>query len=330
VAVDVVTSRAGGVVPVPVTASGAAATSVMVRGMAARRLVVSSHPLSDAYDPHRHRAGGRHEEAKMSNPVLTRGFTVDEQRAGWAAADTVAAQSGLDAVMAGPVTTGRVMTMGNTVLAIGVCFVLLVGAGAVGWTIPESNPAGDLTLPWWLILLPLAGLGLVLLGLFRPRTSPIVAPVYSLMLGVFLGAVSKVYENQWDGVVVQAILATACVFLVVLALYALRVVKVTNRFIMGVAAATLGLVLLYAVGLLLNLFGIRLSFLYGSGPGAILISVVAVIVASLNLFIDFAVVERGVEARAPAYYEWYAAMGLMVTVVWLYLEMLRLLARLRG
>lgn len=266
----------------------------------------------------------------MSNPVLTRGFTAEDQRAGWAAADTAAARTGLDAGLQGPVVSGRVMTMGNAVLAIGVCFVLLVGAGAVGWTLPETSPAGDLTLPWWLILFPLVGLGLVLLGLFRPRTSPIVAPTYSIALGLFLGAVSKVYENQWDGIVVQAVLATACVFFVVLALYALRVVKVTNRFVMGVAAATLGLVLLYVVALLLSLVGIELSFVYGSGPGAILISVVAVVIASLNLFVDFAVVERGVEAGAPSYYEWYAAMGLMVTVVWLYLEMLRLIARLRG
>lgn len=268
----------------------------------------------------------------MSNPVLTRGFTAEDLRPGYAAGTKATKTVGWEASGGGPVvSTGRVMTMGNTVLAIGVCFVLLLGGGVVGWIATESAPAGQaVSIPGWVWVALLVAFALVLVGVFKPRAAPVVAPLYAIAEGIFLGSISKVFENQWDGIVVQAVLATASVFVVVLVLYALRVVKVTNRFVMGVLAATVGILLLYVFAIVLGLFGVELGFLYGGGPMAILISIAAVTIASLNLFIDFAVVERGVKAQAPAYMEWFAALGLMVTVVWLYLEMLRLLGNLRS
>ncbi|MBK9180172.1 MAG: Bax inhibitor-1/YccA family protein [Acidimicrobiales bacterium] len=266
----------------------------------------------------------------MSNPVLTRGFSEEDLRPGFAAADTAAASTGWGAAGVGaPATEARVMTYGNTMLAVGVCFVLLLVGGGIGWALTSTGPAGQVEIPGWIIFPLFAALGLVLWGSFRPRAARIAAPLYAITEGVVLGAVSKAFEAQWDGIVLQAVMATASVFLVVLAIYALRIVRVTNRFIMGVVAATAGLMLMYLVAFVLSLFGVDLSFVYGSGPGAIIFSVIAVVIASLNLMIDFAIVERGVEGRAPAYMEWFAALGLMVTVVWLYLEMLRLIARLR-
>jgi uncharacterized YccA/Bax inhibitor family protein len=137
------------------------------------------------------------------------------------------------------------------------------------------------------------------------------------------------YEVQFDGIVVQAILATAGVFFMMLILYGLRILRATPRFVKGVIAATFGIMALYLVGFLFSLFGSGFSFWNDASLLGIGISVVICIVAALNLILDFDFIEKGVAAKAPAYMDWYAGFGLVVTLVWLYLEMLRLLARIR-
>ena len=164
---------------------------------------------------------------------------------------------------------------------------------------------------------------------FVPKVSPFLAPVYALLEGVFLGIISKAFELRWDGIVLQAILATVAVFFVTLILYVTGVVKVTRRFTMVVIGATLGILLMYAVTWIATIFGADLTFWNEPSALGIGITVVIAVVAALNLFLDYEFIRRASIAGAPAYMEWYGAFGLMVTLVWLYIEMLRLLSLLR-
>ena len=149
-------------------------------------------------------------------------------------------------------------------------------------------------------------------------------------MGVWAGAISRVYNEQYSGIVLQAVLATGSVFLAMLFLYVTRIVRVTKKMASIIMAATMGIALLYIISLVLSLFGAQPSFLTDSSPLGILLSIGICIVASLNLLLDFSFIEQGVAAGAPAAYEWYGAFALLSTLVWLYLEILRLLARLQS
>ena len=148
--------------------------------------------------------------------------------------------------------------------------------------------------------------------------------------GVVVGAISKVYEVEFDGIVLQAVGLTVAVFGIMLFLYASRIIKVTERMVMGIVAATAAIFLVYLVNIVLHLFGGGVPFIHDTGPVGIIISLVIVGVAAFNFLIDFYFVERAVAAGAPRYMEWYAAFGLTVTLIWLYLEILRLLAKIRS
>ena len=149
---------------------------------------------------------------------------------------------------------------------------------------------------------------------------------------MFVGAISAAYNAESDGIVVQAVGATLGVFFVMLFLYRFRIVKVTDKFRSVVIGATLGLAAFYLLALVLSLFGHNISFLSATNNSwfGIGFSVLAAGLASLNLLLDFDLIERGVRGAAPQYMEWFAGLGLLVTLVWLYLELLRLLGRLRS
>jgi uncharacterized YccA/Bax inhibitor family protein len=153
--------------------------------------------------------------------------------------------------------------------------------------------------------------------------------VYAVAEGFFLGAISKAYESRFDGIVLQAIGATLGVFAIMLVLHTTKTLRVTDKFRRTVMGATLGLMLFYGVSLLLRLFGVEVPFLNSTGPLGIAFSVFAAVLAAFNLSLDFDFIERGSQQRMPKHMEWYAAMGLLVTLVWLYLELLRLLSKLR-
>jgi len=174
------------------------------------------------------------------------------------------------------------------------------------------------------------GFGLAMVCIFKPKASPFLAPLYAVAEGVFLGVISKAFESQWDGIVFQAILATIAVFFATLALYVFGVVKVTRKFQMVVIGATAGVFVLYLGTFILSLFGADISFWNSPSPLGIAISVIICVIASLNLFLDYEFISQSAKAGAPKYMEWYGAFGLMVTLVWLYLEVLRLLAKLRS
>jgi uncharacterized YccA/Bax inhibitor family protein len=155
------------------------------------------------------------------------------------------------------------------------------------------------------------------------------APLYAIAEGVLVGTISKIYSDVYDGIVVQAVLATFAVFIAILFMYANRSIKVTQRLRSTIMLATAGVFLFYMISIVHSLFGVDIPFIWDGGPFSILLSVLIVGIASFNLLLDFDVIERGINNRAPQWFSWFAAFGLMVTVVWLYIEILRLLALTR-
>ena len=219
------------------------------------------------------------------------------------------------------------MSVGGTVLKSLVLFVLTCAFAAVGWsrvgTVIRATSGPSWLLGYFLLI------ALSFLAVANPRLAPLGGFVYAALMGLWVGAISKVYEAAYDGIVAQALLATMATVLVCLILYAFGVVKVTRRFVLVVVAATMGIALMYLTAWILSIFGVSLRLWTDPSPTGIAISVVICIVAALNLFIDFAVVDQGVANGAPSFMEWYSAWGLLATVVWLYLEVLYLLARLQ-
>ena len=268
----------------------------------------------------------------MSNPVLSeKAFkqAATDDRVGWAAPETATVRH--EPITDGPISpykTGR-MTVEGAITATGVLFVLLLVGGAVGWISAKVSDPENLRIPGWIFAPLLIALGLVIWSVVKPQVSRYTAPAYALCEGLVLGAISHVFDARWNGIAAQAALGTAGVFATMLVLYTTRIVKVTDRFRKMVIAATVGVMVIYAVGLLAHLFGSGIGFINSPSALGVLFSVVVVGIAAFNLMLDFDLIEKGAQAGAPKYMEWYAALGLMVTVVWLYLEILRLLAKLR-
>jgi uncharacterized YccA/Bax inhibitor family protein len=221
---------------------------------------------------------------------------------------------------------GGTMTVQGTVNKTALLLVLAVATATASWVLGTSGGSG---VAGWVLVASLAGLGVAIATIVRPRWSPVTAPIYALVEGVVLGVVSMWFEAEFPGIAIQAVALTFGVMGAMLVLYTTRVIKVTQRFRAGVLAATLAIAVVYLVSLVLGLFGVRVPFLNDASPLGILISLAIVTVAALNLVLDFDLIERGARSGAPAYMEWYAAFGLLVTLVWLYLELLRLLAKLR-
>lgn len=265
----------------------------------------------------------------MANSVLERGLdrAADEARAGWAA--PAPTPGGVAAPPAPPtVAPGATMSLGGVTSATAVLFTLLLVGGAVGWMSTDSS-AFEVRFPSWLLIAALAALGLAVLTTFKPNLARFTGPVYALVEGLVLGAISKVYEGQWNGIVVQAVGITAVVFATMLLLYGTRVIKVTERFRRVVVGATLAIMAFYGISLILAIFGVEAPLIWDAGPMGIVFSLVVVGIAAFNLALDFDLVERGTKAGLPQHYEWYCAFALMVSIVWLYLEVLRLLSKLR-
>lgn len=267
----------------------------------------------------------------MANPALNekrfKTILEEDSEAGWAAPPTVADGQGGGV----PPATARAsaMTANGTFAKTFALFLLVLAGGVVGWSQTPVSATNQVEIPGWGIACVFVGLGLALVCIFKPKTSPFVSPLYALVEGVFLGVISKAFESQWNGIVFQAVLATAGVFFATLLLYVLGVVKVTRKFQMVVIGATAGIFLLYVFGALLSLFGVDVRFWNQPSAFGIVFSIVICCVASLNLFLDYEFIRQSSIQGAPKYMEWYGAFGIMVTLVWLYLEILRLLSLLR-
>jgi uncharacterized YccA/Bax inhibitor family protein len=175
----------------------------------------------------------------------------------------------------------------------------------------------------------IGGFVVALVTIFHKQWAPVTAPVYALLEGLVLGGISAVYEVRFHGIAIQAVGLTFGVLFALLLAYRSGVIRATENFKLGVFAATGGIALFYLVQFGLGFFGIHFASINGSGAIGIGFSLFVVVIAALNLVLDFDFIERGAAAQAPKYMEWYAAFGLMVTLVWLYLEILRLLGKTR-
>jgi uncharacterized YccA/Bax inhibitor family protein len=182
----------------------------------------------------------------------------------------------------------------------------------------------------WVAVGAIAGFIVALVTVFKQTWAPITAPLYALLEGLVIGGVSALFEAQFPGIVIQAAALTLGTCLAMLLAFKSRLIRATENFKMGVVAATGGIALFYILTMVLGFFGIQMPLMYGNSLASIGFSVVVVIIAALNLVLDFDFIEQGAAQRAPKYMEWYGAFGLMVTLIWLYLEMLRLLAKLRS
>jgi uncharacterized YccA/Bax inhibitor family protein len=223
------------------------------------------------------------------------------------------------------------MTLNGTLVKTGILTLLLVVAGAVSWqTVRAENVL------WVPMLLGgcLGGLAVALVTIFVPRLAPWTAPLYAALEGLALGVLSAVTESVFSGIVFQAAVLTVSVLGIMLFLYLTRIIQPTRRFSIAVVSATCAICLFYLVSIVLMFCGVGVSFinemLYGNGVLGIGFSLFVVGIAALNLILDFGLIEAGVATGAPKYMEWYGGFSLLVTLVWLYLEVLRLLAKLRS
>jgi uncharacterized YccA/Bax inhibitor family protein len=275
----------------------------------------------------------------MPNPALNEknwNKAASEDEVGWAAGGAGAVDAAattyhppIDDGPISPLRTG-VMTMGGAMSATGVLFVVLLATAVIGWNSVETTPEGATNFPGWLLLPLFGAMGVAFLTIFKPKWARFTGLLYAALEGLVLGAISRVYDAQWNGIVVQAILLTAAVFGGMLFMYATRIIKVTDRMRRMIIVATFGVVVVYGVALIASLFGAEISFINGASWFSIAFSVLIVGIAAFNLMLDFDFIERGAQAGLPKYMEWYAGFGLMVTLVWLYLEILRLLSKLRN
>ena len=225
---------------------------------------------------------------------------------------------------------GQVMTLNGTVNKTGLLLLMCVATAAYTWNLYTGPESMGLLVPYMLV----GGIGgfiVALVTIFKKEWSPVTAPVYALLKGLFLGGISVFFEAQFPGIVMQAVMLTLGVLASLLMAYKTGLIKATENFKLGVVAATGGIALLYLINLGLRLFGFEgFGFIHESSAMGIAFSAFVVVIAALNLVLDFDFIESGAEAGAPKYMEWYGAFGLVVTLIWLYLEILRLLAKLQS
>jgi uncharacterized YccA/Bax inhibitor family protein len=176
----------------------------------------------------------------------------------------------------------------------------------------------------------IGGFIVVIFSVFKPQYSKITAPIYAALEGLFVGGISAIYAAAFNGIIFQAVSITMAILFMMLFLYKSGIIKVTKSFRTGVIMATGAVFLVYLVSMVLRMFGIQIPFLHSGGMIGIGISVVIIGIASLNLLLDFDNFEKGEQYGAPTYMEWFSAMGLLITLIWLYLEVLRLVAMLSG
>jgi uncharacterized YccA/Bax inhibitor family protein len=219
-------------------------------------------------------------------------------------------------------TGDGVMTLQGTVNKTGLSLLILIAGAAITWNM--ENP-GLLVLGG-----AIGGFVVALITAFKKTAAPFTTPIYAFLEGLFLGGISAMYAAKFQGIVILAVGLTLGILAALLAAYSSRLIKVTENFKLGVFAATGGIALLYLVSMVLGFFNIRVPYIHESGLIGIAFSGFVVVIASLNLVLDFDFIERGSASGAPKYMEWYGAFGLLVTLVWLYLEILRLLSKIMG
>jgi len=223
------------------------------------------------------------------------------------------------------------MTVQGAVNKTGLLLLCVVVGAGWTWHLFFRSPVPDpaVVAPWMLVG-AVGGFILALVTIFKQSWAPVTAPIYSVLEGLFIGGMSSLAESQYPGIVIQAVGLTFGTLLALLAVYTSGLIKATENFKLGVVAATGGIAIVYLVTIVLGLFGIRMPYIHDNGLVGIGFSLFVVVIAALNLVLDFDFIENGSRSSLPKYMEWYAAFGLMVTLIWLYIEILRLLIKIRS
>jgi len=216
------------------------------------------------------------------------------------------------------------MTIKGTINKMAFLLVLVMAAAVYAW----GAPARQQDIMPFLWGGALGGFALAIVITFKKEWAQYLAPAYALAEGLFLGVISVLYSQLYNGIVLQAVGITFATFLAMLILYRTRIIRATEKFKAIVFTATAGIALFYLLAFVLSFFNIRIPFLHEGSTFGIIFSLVVVCIAALNLIIDFDLIETGAAQGAPKYFEWYASFGLLVTLIWLYLEILRLLSKL--
>ena len=224
--------------------------------------------------------------------------------------------------------TEQVMTIQGTVNKIAILLILVILAASYTWKFMGTGNTS--ALQTYMIAGGIGGFITALITVFKRSWAPITAPVYAVLEGLFLGGISAYFNAQYSGIVVNAVALTFGTLFALLFAYKSGMIKVTNKLRLGIVAATGGIAIAYLISFILGFFNIQVGFIHGNGLTGIIFSLVVVVVAALNLVLDFDFIENGAKSGAPKYMEWYGAFGLMVTLIWLYIEFLRLLAKLSG
>ena len=229
-------------------------------------------------------------------------------------------------------TTGNVMTISGTVNKTAILLAFAVASGYWSWHVYLNDVAAGTNNAFPLMIGgAIGGFIAAMVTIFKKQWAPITAPIYALLEGLFLGGISAMYNKiAYEGIVVQAVGLTLGTLAVLLVAYKSGLIKPTENFKLGVVAATGGICLVYFVSIILGMFGMTVPMIHGNGIVGIGFSIVVIIIAALNLVLDFDFIEEGAERGAPKYMEWYGAFGLLVTLIWLYIEIVRLLAKLQS
>lgn len=260
---------------------------------------------------------------KTSNPVLREGVFDKPQ------GQVSDSGTGASAVGEGVRASGESMTLQGTVNKSFLLLAITVVAAGVTWHYAFATSPASL-IPW-AIGSSLVGLAVGLVICMNNQMAPALSPFYAAFKGLAIGCISAFYEAKYPGLVVQSVGLTICVFLALLFLYTSKIVKATENFKLGVMSATFGILVLYLVNVVcVTFFHLPIKPIYDTGFVGIGLSLFIVTIAALNLVLDFDFIETGVEKHAAKHMEWYGAFGLLVTLIWLYLEILRLLYKLRS
>lgn len=222
----------------------------------------------------------------------------------------------------------QVMTVEGTAMKTGILLVFVFAAAAFTWTLTRQ---GDMALAMGCAMGgALVALISAFVAFFKPTTSPYAAPIYAIAEGLLLGGLSSIVDMNYPGIAIQATCLTFGTLFSLLIAYQSGWIRATEKFKLGVFAATGGIFLVYIASFVLSLFGVGIPYIHGAGPIGIGFSVFVVIIAALNLVLDFDFIDRGSRHGAPKFMEWYGALGLLVTLVWLYIEILHLLSKLQS
>jgi uncharacterized YccA/Bax inhibitor family protein len=239
---------------------------------------------------------------------------------------------------AGAYTSDETMTVQGTMNKALLMLILVILGAAFTWkgffdAMPAEG-AENVALPTsvitWMLIGGIGGFITSLIVIFAPKTSPYTAPIYAVLEGLFLGGISAFFAMQYSGIVMQAVGLTFITFFIMLTAYRTGLIKVTEKFRTIIIVATAAIALMYFVTFILGFFGVNTGYIHGNGLLSIGISIAVIAIAALNLLLDFDFIDRASAQGAPKYMEWYGAFGLMVTLIWLYIEFLRLLSKLNS